>query len=383
MTSGPGLLRRTVQRVRGRGRVGGRRVRASWLPILQCAFAAGIALYVAADLLGHQRPFFAPIAAVVSLGISLNSRLRRAAELVVGVSLGVLVGDLIIAQIGSGVWQLILVVALAMTIAVFTDGGNLIVNQAGASAVLVTTLLPPGESGGIDRCVDALVGGAAGILVAAVVPVNPIRIVRREARRVLDDLVTVLTEVAAALREGDPRHASRALRRARDTQPAIDELRAAVRSAGEVATVSPLYRPRRRMLRRYRDLAERADYAHRNARVLARRALTVLEDGEQVPRELADAITDLTGAIGALIHELGLNGDRERARPAVLDAVHRASVLVADPARSTTDDPASFSGPVLVAQVRSIAVDLLQATGLSRTEALRALRAELPSSDVG
>lgn len=379
MTSGSGLLRRTLRRVRSRGRVGGRRVRASWLPILQCAFAAGIALYVAADLLGHQRPFFAPIAAVVSLGISLNSRLRRAAELVVGVSLGVLVGDLIIAQIGSGVWQLILVIALAMTIAVFTDGGNLIVNQAGASAVLVTTLLPPGESGGIDRCVDALVGGAAGILVAAVVPVNPVRIVLREARRVLDDLVTVLTEVAAALREGDPQHASRALRRARATQPAIDELRAAVRSAGEVATVSPLYRPRRRMLRRYRDLTERADYAHRNARVLARRALTVLEDGEQAPPELADAITDLAGAIGALIHELGLDGDRERARPAVLDAVHRASVLVTDP---STDDPASLSGSVLVAQVRSIAVDLLQATGLSRTEALRALREGLPSPEV-
>lgn len=129
---------------------------------MQCASAGGLALYVASDVIGHTRPFFAPIAAVISLGVSLNSRLQRATELVVGVSLGVLVGDLLIARIGSGVWQLMLVVALAMAIAVFTDGGTLIVSQAGASAVLVTTLLPPGESGGLDRCVDARPARPAG-----------------------------------------------------------------------------------------------------------------------------------------------------------------------------------------------------------------------------
>ncbi|ALL75030.1 MULTISPECIES: FUSC family protein [unclassified Pseudonocardia] len=385
----PAGWRRAGDRVRARLRLGVRRVRASWLPILQCAFAAGLALWVAGDLVGHTRPFFAPIAAVISLGLSLNSRLRRAAELVVGVSLGVLVGDLLIAQIGSGVWQLILVVALAITLATFFDGGNLIVAQAGASAVLVTTLLPPGETGGIDRCVDALIGGVAGILVAAAIPVHPVRIVRREARRVLDDLVTVLTEVASALRDDDRESASRALRRARDTQAVIDGLRTAVGSAGEVAAVSPLHRPRRRMLRRYRELAERADYAHRNARVLARRALTAIEDGERIPPELADAIADLATAVGALIRELGQDGDRERARGPLLEAVQGAPVLAEPPvAPAPAPDgghPAgpAVSVPVLVAQTRSIAVDLLQATGLSRTEAMHALRDRLPAPDLG
>ncbi|MEQ3552174.1 FUSC family protein [Pseudonocardia nematodicida] len=422
------------RRVRTRGRLGVRRLRASWLPILQCAFAAGLALWVAGDLVGHERPFFAPIAAVISLGVSLNSRLRRAAELVVGVSLGVLVGDLLIAEIGSGVWQLILVVAIAIALATFFDGGNLIVAQAGASAVLVATLLPPSDMGGIDRCVDALIGGGAGILIAAAFPVNPVRIVRREARRVLDDLATVLTEVATALRDSDAELAARALRRARDTQPVIDALRTAVGSAGEVAAVSPMHRPRRRMLLRYRELSVRADYAHRNARVLARRALTAIEDGERLPPQLADAISDLVIPIGALIRELGQDGDRERVRPVLLESVHRATVLAGEAYRSApgpdgtdhadatdtdatdsdatatatataTDgadaetpdvtgddrgDPAgavptapSVSVPVCVAQVRSIAVDLLQATGMTRGEAMRALREQLPPPDSG
>ncbi|MFP5019277.1 FUSC family protein [Pseudonocardia phyllosphaerae] len=399
----PSALRSPVSRARSRLRLGARRLRGSWLPVLQCAFAAGLALYVAADLIGHQRPFFAPIAAVISLGMSLNSRLRRAAELVIGVSLGILVGDLIISQIGSGVWQLMLVVALALGIAVFTDGGSLFVNQAGSSAVLVTTLLPPGQSGGLDRCVDALVGGLAGILVAAIIPANPLRIARRETRRALDDLVTVLTEVAGALREHDVEAARRALRRARDTQKSIDQLRAAVGSAGEVATVSPFHRPRRRLLRGFRGLAERIDYAHRNARVLARRALTALEDGESVPPELSEVLTEIASAVNALISEISKDGDRERARSVLLETVHRAQVLTAPltapappstgswaaggedtraapPTAPTWEDPVpAVSVPVLVAQIRSIAVDLLQATGMTHSEALRALREQLPS----
>src|SRR4051812_34421673 len=45
--------------------------------IAQCAVAAGVAWFVAKDLLGHTAPFFAPVAAVVSLGTSYGQRLRR------------------------------------------------------------------------------------------------------------------------------------------------------------------------------------------------------------------------------------------------------------------------------------------------------------------
>ena len=42
-----------------------------------------------------------------------------------------LVGDLLISVIGSGWWQITLVVTLAVAAAVFADGGTLLVNQAG------------------------------------------------------------------------------------------------------------------------------------------------------------------------------------------------------------------------------------------------------------
>jgi uncharacterized membrane protein YgaE (UPF0421/DUF939 family) len=394
---------RRVARARARLREGTLRLRVSALPVAQCAVAAGLAWLVANDVVGHQRPFFAPIAAVISLGVSLGSRLRRVVELVLGVGLGVLVGDLLIAQIGSGPWQIMLVVALAMGVAVFADGAALLVAQAGSSAVLVATLLPPGEVGGIDRCIDALIGGALGVLVAAVLPSDPVNPVRRQARRLLDELAAVLDATADALREKDVEAALIALRRARASQPLIDDLRAALRGGQEVTRVAPLHRRRRRVLRRYQELAERADYAMRNARVLARRTFTALSDDEPAPPELADLVAELAGAVRALTEQLDREGDRELAREPILDvvrhqaAVHeealrRATVGEREPAGASTPAesapglaanpvgwPPGPSEQVIVAQLRSIALDLLQATGMSRAEALSAMRAPRPS----
>ena len=43
--------------------------------------ASMIAWLVARDLLGHSRPFFAPIAVVICIGVGLGQRLRRVFEL--------------------------------------------------------------------------------------------------------------------------------------------------------------------------------------------------------------------------------------------------------------------------------------------------------------
>jgi uncharacterized membrane protein YgaE (UPF0421/DUF939 family) len=366
--------RRVVARTRRRFDGALRRLRTSALPIVQCGVAAGLAWLVAFDLVGHDRPFFAPIAAVISLGVSLGNRLQRAAELVVGVGLGVLVGDLIIGVIGSGWWQIALVVVLAVAMAVFANGGMLLVNQAGASAVLVATLLPPGGAGGIDRCVDALIGGAVGVLVAAVIPSDPVAPVRRTSRALLDELAAVLRGVADALRDQDADAGLAALQRARQTQPLIDSLRGALHGGREVATVSPLHRRRRRVLAGYGELAERADYAMRNARVVARRAYAALLDGEPPVPGLPDVLRELAGAVDRVTDELRREGDLTRARAAVVDVVVHAKVMSSQIESSTDTASLGTSEHVLVAQIRSIALDLLQATGLSRAEARAAMR---------
>src|SRR5690348_980842 len=114
-----------------------RRVRGSLPHAVQAGVAAGVAWLLAHDVVGHKSPFFAPIAAVIVLGASVGQRLRRAVELVLGVALGILVGDALIYFIGTGPGQIAAVVALAILVAVFVGGSATLIGQAGSSAVLV------------------------------------------------------------------------------------------------------------------------------------------------------------------------------------------------------------------------------------------------------
>ena len=147
-----------------------RRWRGTAVPIVQAALASGLSWLVAGHIVGHRAPFFAPVAAVICLGITIGQRLRRAIELIVKVGVGVGVGDALISAIGTGPWQIALVVALAMSVAVLLDGGAVITGQAAVSAILVATLYLPGDTSGISRLVDGLIGGATGLLVVGVFP---------------------------------------------------------------------------------------------------------------------------------------------------------------------------------------------------------------------
>lgn len=336
------------------------------LPILQCSVAAAIAWLVATEVFQHSRPFFAPIAVVICIGVGFGQqRLRRVVELVLGVSVGIGVGDLLILHIGTGWWQLALVLGLAMTISVVLGGGTLVTLQAGSSAILVATLLPPGGTAGVDRMLDALLGGLLGLAAIALLPGDPPELARQRGQQLLGELATALTAAAAAITERDREIAQRALRRAR-TQRAGDEYRDALRNAKEIAAISPLRRRQRARIGRYAAAAEPIDLALRNSRVLLRRTRSALTDDETFPASLPDALKQLADAVTAFADVLGdvdLDDVRERIRAA-------ATSVGAEGLAHT-----GFSARVVTAQLRSIAVDLLQATGLDHEKA----RSFLPS----
>ena len=200
-------------------------------------------------------------------------------------------------------------------------------------------------------------------------PSDPVAPVRRTSRTLLDELAAVLRGVADALRDRDADAALAALHRARRTQPSIDSLRGALHGGREVTAVSPLHRRRRRVLARYAELAERADYAMRNARVVARRAYAPCSTAS--PRCRTCRTSSPSWPAPSAGSRRSSPGRATRAGPQpVLDVVGHAKVM--------SDDAAALLGEseqVLVAQLRSIALDLLQATGLSRAEARGAMRA--------
>ncbi|MDO1486784.1 aromatic acid exporter family protein [Rhodococcus rhodochrous] len=345
------------------------RLRSSALPIVQCALAAGLAWWVAKDLVGHQQPFFAPIAAVVSLGLGLGARLRRSVELVCGVTVGIGVGDLLVSLIGSGPWQIALVVTIAMSTAVALNSGPIFAMQAGNSAVLVATLLPPGGTGGPDRMVDALIGGLTGIAVVAMIPTHPVRRARRNAAEVLATASEVLRKVETGLVENNPKPIEDALKQARATQPAIDTMRTHLKGGREISRISPLYWNSRGRLAVLTAAADPIDHAMRNIRVLARRSLTLVRDDEILDPRLVQRFAEVADAVDVL-RAMVLAEPGEQPDQAEAARVLRSIAKKMDPDLIAG---AGVSATVVFAQMRSLIVDLLQTAGLKRITAIATL----------
>ena len=347
------------------------RLRAGIWPVMQTAVAAALAWSAAALVLGHERPFVAAIAAVISVGAVAGQTFRRAVEWILGVAVGLTVADLIMLVIGTGPIQTGVMVGLAMVVALLIRGGIMFWTEAGVSAVLVAGLDPTtyGVSQGVspDRFLEALLGGGVALAISAIFPSNPSVRAREAARRVLEDLATALRDVAAALIGGDIELAEQALSDARRMDAPVARLREELDGGYEIARLSP---PRRRHLGHlgyYAVAADQLDLAVRNTRVLARAAVTLVHEKGAAPGELAEAILELALAVEALAGYLDKpDHPLDDARHFALGAAGEATSVL----RRSNDLETSM----LVGQIRATAVDLLQAAGMDSSEALEALR---------
>ena len=331
------------------------RVRAGAWSAAQCGLAAAVAWAFSTDVLGHPRPFFASVAAVVALGLTAGGRLRRTAELSAGVAVGVAVGDLWVHFFGQGTWQIGVVVFLALLVAIAVNGGGLAVLQAAIQACFVVAL-PRAPNAGFHRWQDAVVGGTVALLVAALLPPDPWKDARRLRQRYLTELADVLRDTAEAVRTASSAAAAEALARGRLLEPVLDRWEEALAAGREAARLSPVRRDKGDP--RETRLLPALTRASRNLRVLVRRVTVALETGDALPE-----------ALPTMLDELACQLDPQTAADdAAGPLIELAGRL--DPVRlgATT-----LSGQVVVAQLRVALVDLLEGIGLEHDRARNAL----------
>ncbi len=339
------------------------RLRSKAWHIGQCSVAAGLAWYLAHDVAGHPHPFFAPIVAVICLGTSYGQRLRRVAEVTIGVAIGVLLADLLLLLIGTGPWQVAVLVALAMTITLLLNAGTLFVTQAAVQGIVVVTFAAtPGDA--LTRWLDALIGGVVALVAAAVVPRAPLRRPREQAALVVRRIGELLRAGAQSADDGDVEHGLQVLADARTTDRLIRELQDAADEGLSVIASSPFRRRHTGQVRRMVELVEPLDRALRNTRVLVRRVALSNYHHQELPRAYVGLIRDLADAVDEMADELA-SGQ--------MASEVRRSLLRVGQGTSEVERVADLSADVVLAQIRSIIVDLLQITGMDVLEATDAL----------
>ncbi|HEY0950735.1 FUSC family protein [Nocardioides sp.] len=356
---------RTSVRARSRTSVRARvrRLQAKSWQIAQCALAAAAAWLIAADVLGHPTPFFAPVAAVVALGTSYGQRLRRVAEVTVGVAVGVFLADLLVVGLGSGWWQIGLIVALAMSAAFLLDGGQLFVTQAAVQSIVVASLVPdPGAA--FTRWTDAVVGGVVALVAATAVPAAPLRRPREQAAVVMRKVAALLRAAGEVMDDGEAARALDLLADARSTDYLIRELQDAADEGLSVVESSPFRVRHKGDLRKMVDLVDPLDRALRSTRVLVRHTAVAAYRRRPVPSSYSLLALDLADAADQVADELAANR---------MAAAARDALLVVGEATGRVERTDLLTAEAILAQLRSVVADLLMVTGLDQMASTDAL----------
>lgn len=362
------VLDRAWDRSRLSARTRFERLRTRAFLLVQSAVAAGVAWWFATDVVGHPSPFFAPIVAVICLGMSYGQRLRRVFEVAIGVAVGVFTADVFVHLAGSGPWQISAVVLVSMAIATLLHGSAVIVTQSAVQGIVIAALVAsPGQA--FNRWTDALIGGGIALVAATVVPQAPLRRPRVAAAAAVRKIGELLRRAAASARDGDVPAAAEVLASARATESLLRELGSAADEGLSVLTSSPFKRQHAAGVRKMVDLVEPLDRAMRSTRVLVRRVTVAVGRGEALPPGYVEVLVELAAATDVVGRALSENASPEIGRTALLEVAR---------ATATLPRTSSLATETVLAQIRSTVVDLLQVTGLDVDQAIAAVPPERP-----
>jgi uncharacterized membrane protein YgaE (UPF0421/DUF939 family) len=325
------------------------RVRDLWFTLLQTSVAAGLAWYIAHDLLDHAQPFFAPVAAAVCLSASNVLRAQRAIQMMIGVSLGITIGALVQAVLGTGTIPITVAALATLCAAVFIGRGYIgqglmFVNQAVVSSILVLALYRTGVV--FERIYDALLGGSLAIVFAVLLfPANPLTVLRDARIAVLHALANVLTrtaDVAAGKRVPSHDWPLAAVDRVHEQVGSLIQART---TAGHVVRLAP---------RRWglRDAVRSADHQATHVGLLTTSVLhltrvvaAALEGHDRLTEPVHAVLVDLAAAV--------TNADTDPvAAIAHADAaLNRGSTLLPDPGEPTESGEPPVAVNVVLADV--------------------------------
>lgn len=339
------------------------------------ALSAGVSYALATTLFGSEDAVFAPIAAVVSTGLSAGHRLRRAMEICFGVLLGLVAADLLGHWLGLGAWQLAVAVLLARMIAVALSASVLLSNQAAVAAVVVMTISPLLDTNPWVRLGDGLVGGVTAVAMTAIFAPDPFRGVSIVIQRVLGTFTGQVERLRLALVHDSLPEAEGVLVSLQSMTSARQDLRDAMAAARERIRLgrSSTREAQRERLRIAELLSQRIELLVSSGIGLSRSGAALVRHPGQVPESVIEALKDLVEALQRLSAWARSEASEEDVRKDAIAAAVTAS--------KAAEAGASTAVSLMVGQIRATVVDVLRIMDLEQGEAVAALEAAAGRTD--
>jgi uncharacterized membrane protein YgaE (UPF0421/DUF939 family) len=332
--------------------------------LVQRTAAATVAWLIARRIGDHPDPFFAPIAAVISLNASLGERGLNALRLLLGVIVGILAGEITLLIMGGGYGSLAVATFAGMTIARALGGAPVVVAQAGAGAIL-TIAVADGQVGP-DRLVDALIGaGVALVFSNLLFTPDPLRLLRRAQSAALEGMAHSLRLTAHSLADDDQVAGDQAMRQLLGLTEHLAALRKASAASARVARHSLAWRSRIASVVDEQKNAARLDLLGVSCLTLARTALAINPAGDR-------GLSNSVGQIAELMTELARAPAETSVRQSV---VERLPVVLGNAEGQlhsfATTTPSSVE--VTFVALRMVAVDMMVFAGVDAADATHAV----------
>ncbi len=302
------------------------------LQVIKTGLASGLSWGLARILLDSPRPYFAPLAAILSVQVTVKESVSRGLQRVVGVVAGILVALLAVHVMGNSAWSIGILVFVSMMIATRLKLGAQGIPQVAISALLVMTIGASVPGYALARILDTFLGALVAIVVnALVVPPDFTGI----AETALDGLAAAIGQVLSGIRDDlidglESEEANRHLARAREVDRALHYAQSAIHQAEASLQWNYLLRHRKSRLMRLRHAIVVLEHSVSQVRGIARTLFVTLNRdvtqtfgalGSPVAAEMMDLFTVMQQALA--IYAVLIRGQDRNA------AVHLDELLAA------------------------------------------------------
>ncbi|MFG2500826.1 aromatic acid exporter family protein [Streptomyces sp. NPDC048441] len=343
-----------------------KRLRGHWWPVLQQAAAATLSWWIARIAFDHHVPLFAPIATLVALNTPLGGRGSNTVRVVFGAIVGVLIGQLGFMLLGTDAVSVGVAVLCALLVALALDGERITMAQAAVGAVISVAA---GRQAGIDRALDALLGGGVALCFSQLLfPAHPLALLRRAESSVLDGLSALLALTAQRIQQPERVSQSELGEAVRPLYPLLNDLAKVRDDTITAARRTPQWRRRQDPIRQEITSAAYLD-------LLAHSCLTLIRAAHTRDTTQGQALTAPLQQLSNTLHTLSAApGNRSVRR-----STARSSLGV------VRESPEGHSA-MLVApwpEMRSVIRDILIFIGATEDDADRAVNERAADVSIG
>lgn len=273
--------------------------------VFKTGLAAGASWFFAQWLIRTPRPYFASLAAILSLQVTVAESVSRGVQRVLGVGGGIVLAVIAGHFLHLTAWSVGLVVFLAVFFASRLHMGEQGIPQVAITALLVMTVGRTAPQYAWVRVADTAVGVVVAVAVNALIWPPDATPFAEEAITALDhEVVAVLTDIRMDLIDGlNPARASGHLSHAREVDHSLEAVKNAIRRAEKSLKWNFLASKRRKRLKTLRQAAMVLEHALSQVRGIARSLFVTAE------RNVASPYASLPGPVakdlGGLLAEMG------------------------------------------------------------------------------